>query len=93
MLYVPCEISVIIDSDSATDSSVTEFPAIATPRKTRYYDIVYEDVDNEETNDTMSSGDVISEAQTEEGVRSLEAKHRMSLQGMKELVLGSVSKE
>jgi hypothetical protein len=65
--------------------------------KTKYYDILYEDADDVEVAEdavmplTVFAGDVIGDAQTEEGVRSLEAKHQMTLQGMKELVLGSVS--
>jgi len=66
----------------------------------KYYDVLYEDDGVEEqgadalmTSAAFAEGDVISDVQTEEGVRSLEVKHRMSLQGMKELVLGTVSKE
>ena len=42
--------------------------------------------------EAFAANDGISDAQTEDGVRSLEEKHNMTLQGIKELVLGSVKK-
>lgn len=84
-------------SDATTESSAADIIRVVTPMKTKYYDILYEDADDVEVAEdavmplTVFAGDVIGDAQTEEGVRSLEAKHQMTLQGMKELVLGSVS--